>query len=284
MSIDNLRLIVWDGIIPVRIILDPEESRVYDQANAYYLAVPRVSYLSLYNKSIINFFWEYLLEPEAATDINLWFEFENAPLKWHWPIGLLYDLHSGFNPERPGSEPKIPFTLILHFKDYPTAHLPLRHTSFAIYDAFMNLVKEADFMRNGNAKGVLSLSKEMSNQLWEGLSKPMTDEYDQYYSVASRIFTYDAETRVLPVRIYLPSGAPVVQKIINSGKEETIGTMLHVTLPALFPSRKSLFFAKPMIHGIILDLDMPLLEVGSQLAYPDGWMHIVILMKEKNKG
>jgi len=134
-------------------------------------------------------------------------------------------------------------------------------------------------MRNGNAKGVMSLSKEMSNQLWEGLSK---HEYDQYYAVASRIFTYDTNTRTLPVRIYLPSGAPVVQKIVNSQKDETIGTMLHVALPALFPSRKSLFFAKPMIHGIILDLDMPLLEVASQLAYPDGWIHIVILMKEKN--
>ena len=36
-------------------------------------------------------------------------------------------------------------------------------------DAFINSVKEADFLRNGTAKGIMSLSKEDSSGLWKAV-------------------------------------------------------------------------------------------------------------------
>lgn len=36
-------------------------------------------------------------------------------------------------------------------------------------DAFMNSAKEADFVRNGNARGIMGLSRGMSVGLWEGV-------------------------------------------------------------------------------------------------------------------
>jgi hypothetical protein len=38
-----------------------------------------------------------------------------------------------------------------------------------LHDAFINSVKEADFIRNGTAKGIMSLSKDDSTQLWKAV-------------------------------------------------------------------------------------------------------------------
>lgn len=35
-----------------------------------------------------------------------------------------------------------------------------------LHDAFINSVKEADFLRNGTAKGIMSLSIDDSTKLW----------------------------------------------------------------------------------------------------------------------
>lgn len=38
-----------------------------------------------------------------------------------------------------------------------------------MHDAFINSVKEADFLRNGTAKGIMALSKEDSTMLWRAV-------------------------------------------------------------------------------------------------------------------
>lgn len=38
-----------------------------------------------------------------------------------------------------------------------------------LHDAFINSVKEADFLRNGTAKRIMSLSKDDSTRLWQGV-------------------------------------------------------------------------------------------------------------------
>ena len=101
------------------------------------------------------------------------------PLKWHYPSGLLYDLFSGAAPSQvEGSkkaehatsedeESSLPWRLTLHFTDWPDEQLVrLDGEGKVIHDAFINSVKEADFLRNGTAKGIMSLSKEDSTQLW----------------------------------------------------------------------------------------------------------------------
>ena len=104
-----------------------------------------------------------------------WFSFENVPLKWHYPLGLLYDLFAGASPwpaqrEEAASsdqETSLPWRLILHFTEWPDEQLVrLDADGKVIHDAFINSVKEADFLRNGTAKGIMSLSKDDSTQLW----------------------------------------------------------------------------------------------------------------------
>lgn len=101
------------------------------------------------------------------------------PLKWHYPIGLLFDLYAGAepatrsntpNPDGQDDESPLSWRLTVHFRGWPIEDLVrLDPDGMVMNDAFINSVKEADFLRNGTAKGIMSLSKEDSSGLWKAV-------------------------------------------------------------------------------------------------------------------
>ena len=101
-------------------------------------------------------------------------------------MGLLYDLFSGATPSQTPARGLtaeassddtvsfLPWKLMLHFKDWPEDQLVrLDEPGRVHHDAYINSVKEADFLRNGTAKGIMSLSKEDSTQLWHAVQERM---------------------------------------------------------------------------------------------------------------
>lgn len=101
-------------------------------------------------------------------------------MKWHYPVGLLYDLYAGADPASKGGaetdlvsttdEHPLPWRLVVHFSDWPDEELVrLDADGIVMHDAFINSVKEADFLRNGTAKGIMTLSREDSAGLWESV-------------------------------------------------------------------------------------------------------------------
>ena len=72
---------VWDGKIPTKFIVDSEDIEV----EAYFLLLPRVSYLSLIIEKIRKHFQRYIEKED-----EIWFSYNNSiPLKFHIPIGKL---------------------------------------------------------------------------------------------------------------------------------------------------------------------------------------------------
>ena len=110
-------------------------------------------------------------------------------MKWHYPLGLLYDLFSGAEPldlDPPGlPNPEgsssilptsgagvatIPWKLVIHYSDFPDEQLiQLDEEGRTMRDTYINAVKEADFVRNGTARTVMSLSKDDSDNLWRAV-------------------------------------------------------------------------------------------------------------------
>lgn len=125
------------------------------------------------------FFAPSLIDPNSHVHDG-WFSFEGVPLKWHYPIGLLYDLYAEADPaSSKGSKSDeadettsgpLSWRLMVHFSDWPHEELvQLDAEGVVMNDAFINSVKEADFLRNGTAKGIMTLSKEDSSGLWEAV-------------------------------------------------------------------------------------------------------------------
>lgn len=63
------------------------------------------------------------------------------PLRWHYPIGLLYDLFSGV--ESTSEQRRPAWELELHFTGWPDEQLVRLDTEGRVmHDAFINSVKE----------------------------------------------------------------------------------------------------------------------------------------------
>ncbi|PYI05727.1 autophagy protein Apg5 [Aspergillus sclerotiicarbonarius CBS 121057] len=305
---------IWDGRLPLQISLASSESRTYDQTDPYLISCPRISYLPSLLPRLKTFFSSSLIDPSSPPHQG-WFSFEGVPLKWHYPVGLLYDLYAGADPaSKEGAdtdlastadEDPLPWCLVVHFSDWPKEELVRMDANWMVMqDAFINSVKEADFLRNGTAKGIMSLSKEDSSGLWEAVCDVDLPSFQRISNIL--IPPPSQPFRNVPIRLFLPlppdSGSPslkVVQSPIppfippSSGSSiaasqsilstrgpqpQTIGSALHSLLPHLFPSRRTPVLAKPVLHGAAVPMGAPVEEVVRCSGYGDGWVYIVIRM------
>jgi len=238
---------IWASTIPLN-ITHP------DSTLPYLIHAPRLSYLPLLLPRLTSFFGS-----------GSSFSHEGILLK-NLPIGLLYDLY----------QPDLPWRLTLG--DGPL---------FDIHDTFMNSVKEADFIRNGTAKGIMSMSKEDSTKLWNAVQD---NDLATFSTINTKLLNSAGPLRHIPLRIYIPSQAgsetlgsfKVVQSLVTprtaNREVQTVGSALNQMLPSLFPSRRDAIFAEPLLHGAPIPFRAPLEEVMREAAFPDGWIHLSIVL------
>ncbi|KAN0108478.1 Autophagy protein Apg5 domain containing protein [Hyaloscypha variabilis] len=239
---------IWDSSIPLH-ITHPSS------AIPYLIQIPRLSYLPLLLPRLTLFFG-----PASS------FSYEGILLK-NLPVGLLCDLY----------QPSLPWRLVL-------GSGPL----FDIHDTFINSVKEADFIRNGTAKGIMSMSKENSTQLWNSVQD---NDFNTYNKINSILLNPATPLKHIPLRVYVPSSPSesstlgsfkVVQTLIppvtQNREVQTVGSALNSILPSLFPSRRDVILAEPILHGAPIPFRAPLEEVMREAAYADGWIHLSVSM------
>ncbi|KAK9463818.1 autophagy protein Apg5-domain-containing protein [Lipomyces oligophaga] len=279
----SVRRMLWNGTIPLKIVLAQQERNTLDLIQPYYINAHRLSYLPFLFERVLAFFKPYLRDPESASSYEWWFEFEDVPLRWNWPIGLLYDLLTGLDPaleDIADHDWHLPWSITIHFNDYPADSL-LRLTSVKdVEDQWMNRVKESDFIRRGNSNTVMNLSRADSDNMWAAVVKY---DFDMFWNTARKLLPQNAiSLNHVPVKIYLPSSNKILQSLITpmiSPKEvQTVGTALHTQLGYLFPSRRTYILAKPIVHGISVPMSAPLAELLYECMYTDGYLHICIVM------
>jgi len=284
----------------------------FDGFMDYYCSIPRLSYLPFLLARLHDFFSASLIDPDVGAHEG-WFSFDGVPLKWQHPVGLLYDVFSGAEPvnardldtttarhhdEENGSQ-TLPWKLVLQFTRWPSDLLiPLDPDGKVHHDAYINSVKEADFLRNGTAKAIMSLSKEDSTKLWQSVQ---IHDCALFNSINSK-FLNPADGAVLrhvPIKVYLPTSSPVavsgrsdtepargtlkviqslVPRMLSSREPQTLGTALHGMLPTVFPSRRSYIHAQAVLHGAIVPLVAPVEDLMKAAAYPDGFLHFSVVM------
>lgn len=283
MDTDSLRRDVWNGSIPCKINLDVSEDPAYETVSPYFVSIPRISYIPLVVDQIYRFFEPNFADPNECRPQNAWFEFEGVPLKWHWPVGVLFDLFTGRDPsiswDSDNAEYQLPWALTLHFQNWPAKHLMRLDTEDAVEDAWKNTLKQSACVRNGSAKSVLSMSKAESTKLWEGLSD---HDFDRFWSVNEKLMADATVMRGIPIRVYIPSIPRVVQlpvaPFLESKEPQTVGTALNGLIPELFKSKRSALVARPVIHGVVVAMNTPVAELLQVAVYPDGFLHITLAM------
>jgi len=256
---------VWDGRIPAVFTLSSSEVETLTAPEPYFLLLPRHSYLPLVTDKVKKHLAKHV--SAELTDSPVWFEHAGAALRWHLPIGVLYDQAVVANPEvRP------PWAITIHFDKYPKDEILFCQSRETVETHFMSCVKEADQVKHGG-KVMSAMQKRDHNQLWQGLQN---DKFDQFWSINRRLMELlpgEKSYRHIPLRIY-EGDAPVQRGLVRALEEERLRTLGDLLLE-LFPER-DLDKVSTLIQGIEPPRDTPLQWLSEHLSYPDNYLHVCV--------
>lgn len=221
---------VWQGRIPTAFTLYQDNVQVLSQPDPYYLMLPRLSYISVVTEKVRKYFSRFLSEGsgeegEANSTSDMWFDYQGTPLKWHLPVGVLYDQICVLSSE---TEPVLPpWNLTVHFGNFPQSEILKCDTKDFIESHFMSCIKEADQIKHGG-RIVSTMQKKDHNQLWQGLHN---DKFDQFWAVNRRLMDTKGEDSLfkhIPFRLY-ESDKPLQQRLIKPNVKVTNATTGVIT-------------------------------------------------------
>ncbi|KAF8777381.1 Autophagy protein 5 like protein [Argiope bruennichi] len=129
---------IWDGQIPICFRLASEEIYTLQHPEPFYLMVPRLTYFPLLSDKIQKHFSNHVKDDIVGAE--MWIDYDSQPLKWHYPVGLLFDYY--------GSDAKLPWNVTVHFKDFPETELIHCPNKMAVQSHFMSTVKEASALKH----------------------------------------------------------------------------------------------------------------------------------------
>lgn len=202
---------------------------------------------------------------------------------------MLFDLLTAHDPSTlldGTANPHLPWSLTVHFTEYPKDILTRRDSAQGLQDIWLNNVKEVRLysllvdktctLRHGSAKKIFTLPTNTITTLYQSFLTLDTVTFNTIFAPLT------TGGRNIPIRIFLPPPhtpvTPLVAPRLSEVEEQSVGTALHQVLPALFPSRRTCLFARPVCHGVIVPMTAHLGELSDIFCGGDGWLDIVVVM------
>ncbi|XP_044505829.1 autophagy protein 5 [Mangifera indica] len=156
---------LWEGAIPLQIQLHESEVTTLPPPPPALILAPRMGYLPLLS-ALVKPYFSSALPPGVDT---VWFEYHGLPLKWYIPTGVLFDLLC--------AEPERPWNLTVHFRGYPGNILIPCEGEDSVKWSFINSLKEAAYIINGNSKNVMNMSQSDQLELWNSVMYGSLEAY-----------------------------------------------------------------------------------------------------------
>lgn len=139
----------------------------------------------------------------------------------------------------------------------------------------------------------MKMSKDDTTQLWHSV---VDNNYPAFHRINTRLLNAPTALKHVPLRIYVPeapSASPasqdagaagsfkVVQALVpatikESRRPQLLGQALKSLMPGLFPSSRDPVLAGIVLHGAPVPFEAPLEELMREVAYPDGWLSLVV--------
>ncbi|ORX82717.1 APG5-domain-containing protein [Anaeromyces robustus] len=269
---ENVREKVFNGSIPIKFVVSEEDkSKIpnsIDYELAFYYNIPRCSYFPIHKTEIEEYF---ISRNVVENGDNIWYSYKDIPLKWHYPVGLLYDIYVN-------SDDLLPWEITVHFSNYPNNKLINIKDLDTLKDSYLTTLKESDYMRYGNANRVMCLSLDDQSTLWNSLCNL---NFKNFWNINSKLLI-DTPWSNISARLYINDNV-IQERFANISEENTTLKDLIVSwCQEVFTEEEinnNIDNYKFILHGINISIDTPLLWLGQYLSYPDNWLHIIIKQK-----
>lgn len=270
---------VWEGRVPAAFSLSPFEVETLTAPPPFYLMLPRQSYITVCTEKVRKHF-----APSVSSNLQenpMWFEVGGAPLRWHLPVGVLFDLATAAqgNAKDAGGVCTTPWNVTVHFDKYPEKEILKCDSRDSVETFFMSSVKESDQLKHGG-KVVSSMQKKDHSQLWQGLQN---DKFDQFWAVNRRLMEPSQGTdgnggfKHVPVRMYSAAdGQMLPQRLFKTVDPETrakttLADLVKAALPDRSPEEVSV-----LTQGVRPSNDTPLQWMAEHLSYPDNFLYLIV--------
>jgi hypothetical protein len=242
MTEDEIRKKVFEGVVPVRFVAAFIDVPLCFNA-------PRCLSLGAFAYRALDHF----LGPETR---DLWFAHGDRPLKWHLPLGVLYDALA------PDLSAFHPLTIAVRTDAFPEC--ALRCDSPAAASAhFQHAFKQSLQLTDGNQELIThhtGLHQQLERALLDG-------DFAAFAELARLRRDGIARWRQWPVRV-VRRDLTVVQAFVEAGEHA-------LTLRDALAAR-GIDAAAPVVHGIALDPALPLRDAADLFLNPDGFVYVVV--------
>ncbi|KAH3738125.1 autophagy protein 5-like [Dreissena polymorpha] len=254
---------IWEGRIPVCFTLSKDEVET-EKPEPVFIMVARQTYFPLVTERVSKYLAGYVDKEKCG---EMWLDYDGQPLKWHYPVGVLYDLYGNMGTG-------LPWKLTVHFQNFPEDEL-LRCTNRDVVEShFMSVVKEADWLKHrGNV--INGMQKRDHKNMWMGL---VNDKFDQFWPINKKLMETSEEEgfKHIPFRIYQVD-LPVIQKLFRpvaeDGQQHCLEDLLKFALPDLDNDKW-----KVLLQGMEVPLSTPVHWLSEHLSYPDNFLHICVVV------
>ncbi|XP_039039252.1 autophagy protein 5-like isoform X1 [Hibiscus syriacus] len=213
---------VWEGAIPLQIHLHESQVTALPPPPPALILAPRIGYLPLL-APLIKPYFSSTLPPGVDT---IWFDYNGLPLKWYIPTGVLFDLLC--------PEPERPWNITVHFRGFPGNVLIPCEGEDCVKWSFINSLKEAAYIMNGNCKNVMNMSQSDQLELWNSIMNGNLEAY-QRVSSKHKLSTVDDEyTSLCLPKAQQSLGETNLTAQVKTDKCFTLRDALKILLPELF--------------------------------------------------
>ena len=256
---------IWDGKVPVCFTLSSEETVSLEKPEALYLLVPRQSYFPLVT-DVVHRHFQRFIDVEAQQN-EMWLECEGQALKWHSPIGVLFDLS--------GADNHLPWNITVHFQNFPELEIMHCPNKDVVEAYLMATIKEADCLKH-RGQIMNTMQKKEHKQLWMGLSN---DKFDQFWAVNRKLMECGGEDlfKSIPFRIH-QGDQPVLQKLFKpvceNGQLAVLNDLLECYVPNALDGGCT---QKVLIQGIEAPMEATLQWLSEHFSHPDNFLHISVV-------
>ncbi|XP_075501543.1 autophagy protein 5-like isoform X2 [Primulina tabacum] len=296
---------VWAGAIPLQIHLHDSEVTTLPPPSPALILASRLGYLPLLVPQIKPFF-SSSLPPGVDT---VWFDYKGLPLKWYIPTGVLFDLLC--------AEPERPWNITVHFRGYPGNLLTPCEGEESVKWSFINSLKEAAYIINGNCKNIMNMSQSDQAELWLSVlngripvrlylriivediddleDSPIVDSWDKIsyinhpVEIYGNCFTlYDAVKALLPEFFAEESSIdanPCVEEVgeereseeASSSRSPEDATEVSNERAGSLSDNAEIKLVR--IQGIEPKLEIPFAWIANNLINPEHYLHICVYVK-----
>ncbi|CAH1799923.1 unnamed protein product [Owenia fusiformis] len=260
---------IWEGKLPVCFNLSMDELYTMDQPEPYYILAPRQTYFPLITDKVQRHFIKHIEPGIQEQSTEIWLEYEGKPLKWHYPIGVLFDM---FN-----TDTLLPWNITVHFQNFPEEEILHCPSKSAVESHFMSTVKEADALKH-KSQVINNLQKKDHRQLWTGLQN---DRFDLFWGINKKLMegSNDDTFKYVPYRIHRQDKV-YLQKLVKPMKDTGQHMTLHDLLIQLdIASHDEEAKQRVLVQGITPPMETTLLWLSEHFSYPDNFLHICLVDK-----